>query len=159
MLVQTVRILAITSIRWTSGRFYISYVPWFWTNRTQECHWIQCTCTFFHVIRLYHDTILFRPKLLQGQNHLLEIHDLHSFIIISEQEEEYSKKLSPPTPVVRRRDESCYSRGSTLLDLPHSPYRYLGQILFSRTIVHAPGLPFMSLSVRASTTPGSLAQI
>lgn len=70
---------------------------------------------------------------------------------------EAQKKLSPPTSVVRRRDESyCPAVPPYLICLAAELHTAHQQIRFSRTIPILPGRRFMSSSGRASTTPDSL---
>ena len=74
MLIQPVRIIAITAIGRTAGRFDVCDVPWFRSQRTQERRRIHCTCPFFYIIRFLDDAALGGPKFLQSEAHFLKVH-------------------------------------------------------------------------------------
>ena len=76
MLEQTVRVVTITTVSRTTGRFNISDVPRFRTKYTQEGGGVHSARTFFYVIGLTNNAILFSPEVLQLQNHCLQIHSV-----------------------------------------------------------------------------------
>jgi hypothetical protein len=76
MLEQTVGVIAVTSVSRTTGRFHISYAPGFRSQYAQEGGRVHSARTFFNVVGLCHDAILFSPEFLQFQNNRLKIHFL-----------------------------------------------------------------------------------
>ena len=59
MLVQTVRVVAVSSVIRAAGRFNVCYVPWFRSDGAKECRRVHRACALFHVIWLSQYASLF----------------------------------------------------------------------------------------------------
>ena len=79
MLEQSVRVVTVTAVRRTTGRFYVAHVPGFRPQYPQECGRVHGAGAFFNVVGLSHDAFLLGPVCLQVQDDRLKIHFLSSY--------------------------------------------------------------------------------
>ena len=74
VLVQTVRIIAVTSVIRTAGRFHIRHIPRLRPDGSEKRRRIHRPRPFLYIIRLLQYAAPRRPELLERQNNLLKSH-------------------------------------------------------------------------------------
>ena len=74
MLVQTVRIIAVTSVIRAAGRFHIRHIPRLRPDRPEKRRRIHRPRPLFRIIGLLQYAAPRRPELLERQNNLLKSH-------------------------------------------------------------------------------------
>ena len=74
VLIQTVRIIAVTSVIRAAGRFHIRHIPRLRPDGSEKRRRIHRPRPFLYIIRLLQYTAPRRPELLERQNNLLKSH-------------------------------------------------------------------------------------
>ena len=74
MLIETIRVVSIASVRRAARGLHIGDIPRLRPQNAQERPWAHRPCALFYIIGLGEDTALPRPELLQCEDNLLKFH-------------------------------------------------------------------------------------
>ena len=99
VLVKTIRVVAVSSVRRTTRRLDVGDIPRLGAQNAQEGRRVHRTRSLLHIIRLRQDAALLAPELLQSEDDLLKLQVKQLLISRNRQ-----KKSRPATKC--RRDET-----------------------------------------------------